>query len=79
MYTVKHHVDVLRSLLLQDFFANELAVVLSNFILVRGCGYPIFIIVVHSGTTSCAFIDDAQFSASPTDAMKVVMVFTHCK
>ena len=54
--------------------ANSLAVVLFTCIIAGDCGCPISIRVVRSGTTYCAFINDAPISASDAYAMKFVMI-----
>ena len=48
--------------------------VLSTCIFVGGCGYPISIIVVHSGTSLCAFINDYPIYASTLDAVIFVII-----
>ena len=74
LHPVDAPVNGLGTLLIQVFLSNALAVILSTCIFVGGCGCPISVIVVRSGTASCAFINYAPIFSSAADAMTFVMI-----
>ena len=74
MHPVEVHVNGLGPLLIQGFVRKSLAVLFSTSIIVGGCGCPISIRVMSSGTASCAFINDSPISASSAYAMIFVVI-----
>ena len=64
LYPIEAHVDGLGLIMIQGFVEKALDVELFTCIFVGVFRYPISIRVVHSGTSSCEFINDTPISTS---------------